>query len=237
MMPIERAGALSALTIAATYLFGFGLFLGVLDRSGYEGAAGDLAFVLDNQVWLSAAMIILYVIAGCALVVLGLAFHERFKSTQSALTGAATAFAMIWAGLVIASGFVGLIGIETMASLAAAEPLVAASAWVAISVVQNALGGGIELVGGVWMLIISALALRFQPGPFQSGRLSSSGRALHYLGLVIGIMGILTVIPGLGDFAALFGMAQIVWFVWTAFDMMKHCPSAKEAQSNTATAG
>ena len=211
-MTMQRAGAVSALIIAASYIFGFGLFIGVLDRSGYTGPSGDLAFVIDNQLWLSAAMIALYVIAGCALVVLGLAFHERLKCSSAGLASVVKAFAMIWAGLVIASGFVGLIGIETIVAISATDFPAAVSAWIAISVVQNALGGGIELVGGVWMLLISWIALAS----------NAANKGLHYLGGLIGVMGVATVVPGLGDVAAVFGLSQIIWFVWIAFDMFKH---------------
>ncbi|WP_337661216.1 hypothetical protein [Erythrobacter sp. Alg231-14] len=202
---------MSALIIAASYIFGFGLFIGFLDRSGYSGPSGDLAFVVDNQLWLSVAMIVLYVIAGCALVVLGLAFHERLKGTNSNLAGVGTAFAMIWAGLVIASGFVGLIGIKTVVAISTTDLTAASTAWIAISVVQDALGGGIELVGGVWMLIISWVALTS----------TTSNKAVHCLGLLIGSLGVVTIVPGLGEAAALFGLFQIIWFVWIAFDMFK----------------
>jgi hypothetical protein len=52
----------------------------------------------------------------------------------------------------------------------------------------------------------------------QAGRL---GRALNYLGVVIGVAGILSALPGLGEVGLIFGAVQIVWFVWLGMVMLR----------------
>ena len=44
---------------------------------------------------------------------------------------------------------------------------------------------------------------------------------LNYLGIGIGITGILTVIPALGELGAVFGLGQIAWFAWLGFVMLR----------------
>ena len=63
---------------------------------------------------------------------------------------------------------------------------------------DDGLGGGNEIVGGLWVLLVSWAALRAGGLP----------RALNYLGLVIGVAGILTVVPALGELGAIFGLGQ-----------------------------
>ena len=65
------------------------------------------------------------------------------------------------------------------------------------------------------MLLISWVAL-------QAGGLP---KALNYLGIVVGIAGILSALPGLGEVGLIFGLIQIVWFIWLGIVMLRHKPS------------
>jgi prepilin signal peptidase PulO-like enzyme (type II secretory pathway) len=87
----------------------------------------------------------------------------------------------------------------------------AVSAWAVIGAVQDGLGGGVEIVGGWWVLLISAAALRANALP----------RSLSYLGVVVGMAGILTVAPPLGELGAVFGLGQILWFSWIGVLMLR----------------
>jgi hypothetical protein len=117
---------------------------------------------------------------------------------------AATAFGLIWAGLVIASGMISNIGTAVVVDLYSTDPNQAATTWLAISPVVEGLGGGNEVVGGIWTLLVSAAALR-------AGLLH---RALNYVGVVVGMAGILSAVPALGEVGGgIFGLTQIVWFV------------------------
>jgi hypothetical protein len=88
--------------------------------------------------------------------------------------------------------------------------------------VIEGLGGGVELVGGLWVLLISWAALR-------TGEL---GRVLNYLGVVVGVAGILTIVPALAEVGAMvFGLGQIVWFVWLGIVMLRSSSGAAAQKS------
>ena len=201
---MQKAGGIASLLIAASYVFGFGLFFGFFEYAGYDGPAGNMAFMIDHQSLLSLAMITLYIIPGCLLVVLGIALHHRLAVAAGPIMQITTSFALVWAAIVIASGMIGLTGMQTIAGIADVFPSEAASAWIAISVIQDALGGGTELVGGIWVLMIGWLGLR-------TGQLP---RFLSWFSLFVGITGLMTVIPGLTDLVDVFGLSQIVWYCW-----------------------
>jgi len=144
-------------------------------------------------------------------VVLAIALYERLKTSSSAIMQIATAIGVIWGGVVIASGMIANIGIENVVNLHGTDPTQAASVWLAIDSVRDGLGGGNEIIGGVWILLVSWAAL-------QAGGLS---KALNYLGVLIGVAGFLSAVPTLGMFTDIFGLTQIVWFIWLGILMLR----------------
>lgn len=204
MQGLQRVGALAAGFCAFAYIAGFAALGTVLDPGRIDGAAQRLAFVLERKAQFQAVYVVVFMAFGIALVALAAALHERLAADPRARTlmPVATPIAMIWAGLVIASGMIENIGLEAVAGLQPRDPMRALSTWTAVAVVQEALGGGIELVGGVWMLLVGAASLRTR----------AFARWLDGLAVGVGLAGILTVVPALKDLAAVFGLGQIAWF-------------------------
>ena len=90
--------------------------------------------------------LLIYVVFGVVLVVLALALHARLKDGSPAIMQATTAFGLIWAGLVIASGMIANIGNSAVVDLFSENQDQAVLLWLAISTVQEALGGGIVML-------------------------------------------------------------------------------------------
>jgi hypothetical protein len=213
MNDLQKMGGVAALIEAATFVVGIALAFTIL--APY--ATGDLdpgqtvAFLADNGAILYVWNLTIYVLFGVFLVVLVLALYERLKAGSPAMAQTASAFGLIWAGLVIASGMIFNIGLGTVVDLYGEDPAQAASVWLAIASVQDGLGGGIEVVGGLWVLLVSWAALRAR----------GLTRALNYLGMVIGVSGLLTVVPVLEVLGAVFGLGLILWFVWLGIVMLR----------------
>jgi len=205
----QKWGGIAALVAAGTYIVGFVLMFTVLDPAGFRGpdsnAAADVAFLMDNALIMYVWNMIIYVLNAVMLVVLALAIHDRLKAGAPALSQTATAFALIWAGLVLASGMLANITIGAVTDLAATDAAGAATLWTALATVENGLGGGNEITGGLWVLLLSAAALKAE----------ALSRPLVGFGALIGVAGLATVIPGLSEIGgAIFGLGFIVWFVW-----------------------
>lgn len=213
MMTLQKMGGVAAFIEALAYIIGFAALATLLNPGNTESwsQAQKLAFLLDKKAIFQIWNIIIYVIFGLALVVLAIALHERFKTNQAALMSIATSFGLIWAGLVIASGMVAIVGLDAVAKRYAQDVGQAVTAWAVISAVQDGLGGGVELVGGLWVLLISVAARRSSalPGP------------LCYLGIAVGVAGILTIVPPLRELGAVFGLGQIVWFIWIGILLLR----------------
>lgn len=213
MNSLQRIGGVAALIEAAAYVVGIGLGFTLLASymTGALGPEQTVAFLAENGAILYVWNLIIYVVFGIFLVVLALALYDRLKIGSPALMQTATVFGFIWATLVIASGMVFSIGMETVIDLYGTDPAQAGSVWLTIAAVQDGLGGGVEVVGGLWVLLVSWAALRGGGLP----------RALNYLGLAIGAAGIITLVPALGGLGAIFGLGQIVWFVWLGLVMLR----------------
>jgi len=215
MNDLQKLGGVAALIQAAAYVVGFGLALTLL--APVLDAAPDqyVAFLVDNLTLMHIWHLVIYLVAGFFLVVLALALHERFEADSPTVAQTATAFGLIWAGLVIASGMLLINDAGVVAEIYGEDPAQAASVWLALSAVEDGLGGAIELPGGLWVLLVSWAALR--AGGFP--------RALNYLGAVIGVAGILTVVPALEVLGAVFGLGFIVWFAWVGIVMLRGSPN------------
>ena len=214
MNNLQKMGGIAALYMATAYMVGIVLFLFVLDYPNIVDPAQKVALLVDKQALIYSTNLMLYVIFGVFLIVMVLALYERLK--VGAMMQVATIIGIIWAGSLIASGMVSNAGIAPVIALYAKDPAQAALTWLEFETVANGLGNGNgEILGGLMTLLISWSALR-------SGGLPGN---LNYLGMVVGLIGIISTIPGLSDLTALFGITQIVWFVWLARTLLRSDPN------------
>jgi hypothetical protein len=216
----QRVGGVAAFVEAATFIVGIVMFATVLAdyTTGDPTARESVAFLVDNQVALYVWNVIIFIVFGVALVPLVLALHERLRDGVPALAQASAAFGLIWAGLVLAAGMVTNIGIGTIADLDDTDPARAETVWSALDSVQNGLGGGNEIAGGIWVLLVSVAAYRTAALP----------TALNYLGGICGVAGLVTIVPSLEAVGAVFGIGLIVWFLWLGTVMLRGAPAPSE---------
>jgi len=205
MKALNKFGGFAAFYLAATYLIGISLFLVVLDYPSITDPAQKVALLVEKQMVIFGTNLLMYVFFGIFLVVLSLALHERLKSGMTALMQVATVIGIIWAGSLVASGMVSNAGIAPVVALHANDPAQAALLWQGIEAVSSGLGNGNgEILGGVWMFLVSWAALKTGGLP----------KGLNFLGLLVGAVGLISILPGLTDLTGLFGLSQMVWFVW-----------------------
>lgn len=213
---LQRVGGFAGFAIAATYLIGMGVVAAYLAPRGFldrqASPADSLAFLLDHQVMLYVWYLVLYLVGGIALVSLVLGVHRRLLPGAAGLSQTAAVIGHLWAGLLLASGLVALVGQRAVVELAATDPAMAVSTWSSISVMQTALGGGIEIVGATWVLLVSLAGIRSH----------LLGHGLGGLGIGIAVAGAWTLVPPAVDYASpLFGLGLIVWFIWIGATLLR----------------
>lgn len=212
MKTLQKSGGIAALYMAISHLIGLVIFIVVLDYINITDPEQKLAVNIEKQSVIFSTNLLMYVLFGFALTALALALYDRMKSDAPALMQIATAIGIIWAGSLIASGMVANAGLATVLALHAKDPAQAVLTFQGIETVANGLGNANgEILGGMWTLLVSLAALRTSGLP----------KALNILGLLVGTIGILTIIPALTDFTGLFGLGQIIWFVWLGIVLLR----------------
>jgi hypothetical protein len=222
MKNLQKMGGIAALIGAATNLLGLGVFVAFLVPKGFGSADLDpgqiVDLLADNQAIMRVHDQIMYLVFGVCLIFLALALYERLKADSPALAQAVTTFGLIWAVLVIVNGTLAINNLSTVVKLHGENPAQAAAVWETLDSVETGLGagGGETMVSGLWLLLLSWVALRARELP----------RVLNYLGVVIGVAGILSVVlPSLGLMAAyVYGLGLIIWFVWLGIVMLRRSP-------------
>ncbi len=215
MKTLQKFGGFAALYMAIAHLIGIVTFLAVLDYLNITDPAQKVALNVEKQTVIFSTNLLMYVFFGFTLIVLSLALYDRLKSGAPALMQATTAIGIIWAGSLIASGMVANAGLAVIVPLYAKDPAQAALAWQGIEAVTNGLGNANgEILGGLWVLLVSLAALRAGGLP----------KALNVLGGLVGALGIVTVIPGLTGLTGVFGLGQIIWFVWLGIVLPRNHP-------------
>ena len=212
MKTLQKSGGIAALYMAISHLIGIVIFLVILDVLNIIDPAQKLAMNIEKQTVIFSTNLLMYVFFGFALIVLSLALSDRMKSGAPALMQVGTAIGVIWAGSLIASGMVANAGLATVVALHAKDPAQAVLTFQGIEAVANGLGNANgEILGGMWTLLISIAALRTSGLP----------KGLNILGLFVGAVGIITLIPALTDFTGLFGIGQIVWLVGLGIALLR----------------
>ena len=212
MKTLYKIGGSAALAQAAIYIFGFILLIGSLNPEASSLSINErLAFLSSNQALYQLWIFVIYVLFGVVLVFLSFALNGILKAKKPILSGIAVIFGYIWSVLVIASGMITNIGLEAALAQQPKNIQQASQLWLTIETLQNGLGGGVEVVGGIWVLLVTLAGLKAHQLP----------KVMHWLGLLVGLAGILTVIPGLGDLGVVFGLLQIVWFAWLGIVLLK----------------
>ena len=205
MKGLRKAGGIAAIYEAAAYLVGIVGYLVILDYTVVRGPMEKVSFLLENMGVVYALTLFVYVVFGVALVVLSLALHDRLKEGAQGLMQVATVFGLVWAALLIGSGMIHNVGLATVAGLHETDPTRAATVWAVIEAISNGLGGEYEILGGLWTLLVSVAALR--TGVF--------GRVVNYVGVVLGLAGIVSVVPPITEAAVgVYALGHIIWFVW-----------------------
>jgi hypothetical protein len=212
MQNLTKIGGYAALGCGLTYVVGFALYLTVLAPLGVGDYHAKIAFAADNHAVLTLCYLTIYVLNAILLAVVAVAFWDRLRPAAPALAQVSLTFGALWATLVLAAGMVANVGLKEAVSVFSSDPERAASLFQIFLTVEDGLGGGNEIAGGVWVLTLAIAG-------FMTKRIS---KGLSILGAVIGISGLASAIPALSEpLGAIFGLGFIVWFFWAGVALLR----------------
>jgi len=218
MKSLQKMGGIAALYEAAAYIVGMIGFLTVVDVSSVADPVQKVALMAENLAFLYILHLIVYVVWGIFMIVLALALYERLKAGSPVTLQIATVIGIFWGCVIIISGMIHNAGMQNVVDLYGKDPAQAGTVWLTIDAVLAGLAGSNEVIGGIWILLVSWAALR--TGEFS--------RVLNYIGVVVGVAGIISIVPALSDlFIYIFALGQIVWFIWLGIVLLRNSPGVK----------
>jgi len=219
MNNLQKVAGVSAIFEALIYIVAF-VYFGAFWAFPPEGTASEkMAYLAENQLAFSMIYFLMYAVFGIFLAAIVVGLYEKLKSINTPMIKVGSVFGIVWVVLVIASGMLANIGLAHAIKLMDVSSEKAFDMWQMISVLIESLGGGNELVGGLWVLLVSIAALKGKEFP----------RGLNYLGLIVGVSGIATIYPD-EVFTEIFGITQIIWFFWLGISMLGQSNASKSIQ-------
>lgn len=156
MIHQQRYLGVQAFTLALIYIFGFFVLLVYMQPLSDQALNHHdrLLFILSNQSLYQYWILVIYVVFGCVLVpfALGIKHYMASNGKSTEWLNASCVLAYIWSGLVIASGMIAVVGIEAISTMSPLESTPEHShqidtIWAMLSLLQDSLGGGVEVVG------------------------------------------------------------------------------------------
>lgn len=209
----SRIGALASVGCAGSFIFGFIVLLTQLMPyiELKENPALAVQFVLENHTLLSLWNFVIYILFAVFLTVLVVALYQKLLPLNRVISQLAAVFGIVWITLVFGSGMVTSLGLTRVVEIAASHPSMAPSLWLAVITLAEGLGGSNELVGGLWVTLVSVVMWQARV----------YARVLAIIGLIAGAAGILSAAPALSDVGAVFGLSLIVWFIYLGVEMVR----------------
>lgn len=215
-----RTGGIAAVICALTYVFGFALFMGAIAPPESQSDIARLHSLIAQRDVFYFGYIVIGIVFSLSLIALNQSLQMRFVKSSPVLSNYNVVLGNIWATFVLASTFVFLVNLSLLTKYANTDENNAVITMNTIHIVVDALGGGIELIGALWVFIIS----------YMGWKQGIYAKATHILGLIVGLAGVLTLFSGLSILAdnvffeattAIFGLGQILWFILLGFHLLK----------------
>eukprot|EP00934_Nitzschia_sp_Nitz4_P005945 Nitzschia sp. Nitz4//scaffold17_size182527//50234//51187//NITZ4_001840-RA/size182527-processed-gene-0.46-mRNA-1//-1//CDS//3329539298//5935//frame0 len=194
--PSNKTTGLFGIFAGLSFVVGFVLFGSALadlqddDLTDLE----RLQVVKDNEQIYYLSNMILYVLFGFAQLGLSLGLAHMASTACPQTSTYSKALGTIWSTLVLSAGMIGNIGAEAALELLSdGDEAAATTLWITIRTLHNSLGGGNEIVGGLWVLLASYCHYSSKP---QTGLVD---KASLLIGVVAGLAGIVSTVPVLKE--------------------------------------
>jgi hypothetical protein len=205
-------GIASSMYMALAYLTGIIIFIVVLRYPEITEEIDKVMIIIEMKSMVFLTNLIMYVLFGPVLILFILFLKSMLDNSETMLVRFSAIIGFIWAGSLTASGMIANGAIEPVTMLFSDNPDQAIYLWQMLDTVSLSIGNGNgEILGGLMTLGFGIAMLKD----------THFFRGLGVFGIIVGAIGIVSLIPALVDLAAVFGILQLVWFVLTGFSSIR----------------
>lgn len=204
MTSLNKARA-SLLICILCFMYGFWLLVSkfhYLNDTNFLPQQTLELLVLDSNHFITWNVVV-YLVYGVSLLYLtiNLFFHVRQKEPELAI--GILVMGGIWSGFMFLSGGLAIELINSVKGLHTLNSELAIEVWTIGSLLHESIGGGNELIGAIWVGLISS-ALPSRIGATLAAKL---------FGYAVTFFGLCTLFESSETFASLFGATLIFWFL------------------------
>ncbi|MFA3792397.1 hypothetical protein AB6T38_14875 [Aliiglaciecola sp. SL4] len=195
--------AITSLICALSFIFGLSLILlWVPDFN--EGPTQRLLVFTEHRILMQFWYFVVYIVFAIAILLLSMQITAKGKLEHSKTHKITMLVSYLWSSYIFASGLIAILSIELLFNAWLPVNGSISDVWQDIYAIQMGLGEGVEWVGGIWMLTMTLTLIEQQQFP----------RLIHGVGFITAVCGLLTLFPNFSIMGAIFGMLQVVWFIW-----------------------
>lgn len=215
MKTFQKAGGISALGAAATYLFAMGMAATVLNPMMVSTLSIQdyMSFLMSNRILVFIWHFSMYLVNGLCLIVLAFALYERLKSASLRLAAIGAILGFIWAVFVFLSGLITIYSNESLVVLSANQPALIEPIKRTLDMITSGIDSSDKFLGCLWVGLSSLAAFRNKIFP----------KAINLFGMVIGSAGLIgTLVPVLGFVSYAFGVGAIIWWLAIGILMLRN---------------
>ncbi|MEP4546190.1 MAG: DUF4386 family protein [Saccharospirillum sp.] len=209
--PLKPLAGAAFIGMALCYITLFIIYGALLSTPADATTAEKIAYLIENKGLFNVTYVLGYVLFACLLCFCVYVIGGLYQKVSQPAMALATLFGYFWVVVLLCTGMIGITSHELLASYSTSNPAAAEVIYYARALLTESLGGGIEFIGGVWLLLFGAVSWRH--GLFS--------KPLSAFTLVKGAIGVATIFSTEPVLRDLFGITGIVWFLWIGIAMIR----------------
>jgi len=209
--PLKTLAGVAFIGMALCYITLFIIYGAILSTPADVSTAEKIAYVIENKGLFNFTYILGYVVFACLLCFCVYVTGNLYQKASPAAMAMASLFGYFWVVVLLCTGMIGISSNELLENYSVANPAAADAIYYASMLMTESLGGGIEFIGGVWLVLLAVVSWRHQ----------LLSKSLTVFTLVKGAIGVATLFSAESLLRELFGVTGIIWFIWMGIVMFK----------------
>ena len=158
---LQPWGAASLFGMALCYVTLFVIYGAVLPAPTANDMASKIHRLVEHQTLVQWTYIVGYILFACLLSIAVQTLHRRYGNT-SLLINTTSLFGLFWVVVLLCTGMIGITVLELLSNQYLDDQANSQIVYVALVLLESALGGGIEFIGGMWVLLLGIAGWRYR---------------------------------------------------------------------------
>lgn len=208
---LQKLAGLAFIAMALCYISLFIIYGAILSKPTDGGTTEKIAYLVEHKALYNFTYVLGYMFFACLLCFCVYVISTLDTQASKATKAMTSLFGYFWVLVLLCTGMIGLTANELITGYQTSNPAAAEVIYFAKIMMTESLGGGIEFIGGVWLVLLAVMIWRH----------SLASKPLAVFTLIKGAVGIATLCSAETILREIFGVTGIVWFIWMGIALIK----------------